>query len=223
MKAESRGLTRKSDQTRQRILDAAACTLAQRGYAGTSIKAIADSIDMQDASLYYHFESKDALVLEVLRVGTTLAEDAVNEAVQALGEDPDPLLALRAAIVAHASAVLGMGDYPRANVRNFGQLPPQIADAHMPYQKRYGNVWRALLHSAMASGRIRRDLNESAVRLLILGALNWAPEWYVPTGELSPAAVGERMADMVLAGVMTPAEAVQRADRSRKAQRSNMR
>lgn len=208
MTAESRGPTRKSDLTRQRILDAAAGTLALRGYAGTSIKAIADSIGMQDASLYYHFESKDALVLEVLRVGTTLAETAVNEAVQALGEDPDPLLALRVAIVAHASTILGMGDYPRANVRNFGQLPPEIAAAHMPYQKRYGNVWRTLLRSALASGRIRQDVNESALRLLILGALNWAPEWYVPVGEMSPAAVGEQMADMVLAGLMTPVEAL---------------
>lgn len=202
MSAQGQGLTRKSDQTRQRILDAAASTLADRGYAGTSIKAIADSIDMKDASLYYHFESKDALVLEVLRVGTTLAEDAVIEAVNALGADRDPLEALRAAIVAHASAVLGMGDYPRANVRNFGQLPPEIADAHMGQQRRYGNVWRKLLQAAIASGRIRQDVDASTARLLILGALNWAPEWYRPEGDLSPAAVGEQMACMVLEGLI---------------------
>ena len=201
MKAESRRLNRKSDHTRQRILDAAASTLASRGYAGTSIKAIADSIDMKDASLYYHFESKEALVLEVLRLGTTLAEEAVKEAVHALGKDPDPLEALRTAIVAHASAVLGMGDYPRANVRNFGQLPPEIASAHMGQQRRYGNVWRKLLQAAMASGRIRQNLDASAVRMLILGALNWAPEWYKPDGDLTPASIGEQMAGMVIEGL----------------------
>lgn len=202
MNVESRPTMRKSDQTRQRILDAAASTLASRGYAGTSIKAIADSIDMKDASLYYHFESKDELVLEVLRLGTTLAEDAVRRAVSALGEDPDPLDALRAAIVAHASAVLGMGDYPRANVRNFGQLPPEIANAHMGHQRRYGGVWRSLLQAAMDSGRIRQDLDASAARMLILGALNWAPEWYKPDGTLTPAGVGEQMACMVLEGLI---------------------
>ena len=201
MRAEGHRLTKKSDQTRQRILDAAASTLANRGYAGTSIKAIADSIDMKDASLYYHFESKDALVLEVLRLGTTLAEDAVVEAVKALGPDADALEALRAAIVAHASSVLGMGDYPRANVRNFGQLPPEIANAHMGLQRRYGDVWRKLIEKAMTSGRIRQDLDASAVRLLILGALNWAPEWYEPEGELPPDSVGQQMADMVLDGL----------------------
>lgn len=202
MEVESRRVMRKSDQTRQRILDAAASTLANRGYAGTSIKAIADSIDMKDASLYYHFESKDELVLEVLRLGTTLAEDAVTKAVNSLGKDPDPVEALRTAIVAHASAVLGMGDYPRANVRNFGQLPPEIADAHMGLQRRYGDVWRNLLQAAMASGRIRQDLDASAARMLILGALNWAPEWYKPDGDLPPGSVGEQMACMVLEGLI---------------------
>ena len=202
MNAQIRRLTRKSDQTRQRILDAAAQTLANRGYAGTSLKTIADAIDMQDASLYYHFESKDALVLEVLRVGVVLAESAVNDAVRALGTDPDPIEALRAAIIAHAGAVLGMGDYPRANVRNFGQFPSEIASAQMGHQQRYGNVWRELVQAAMDSGRIRQDLDPSAVRLLILGALNWAPEWYRPDGELPPDRIGEQMAAMIIEGLI---------------------
>lgn len=207
MKTVTRRLTRKSDETRQRILDAAASTLANRGYAGTSIKAIADAVEMQDASLYYHFESKDALVLEVLRVGVVLSEAAVNHAVNALGDDPDPIAALRAAIIAHASAVLGMGDYPCANVRNFGQLPPEIVEAQMSHQQRYGNVWRNLVQNAMATGRIRKDLDASAVRLLILGALNWAPEWYSLQGALSPQGVGELMAAMIIDGLTAPAAA----------------
>lgn len=207
MKAATRRLTRKSDETRQRILDAAASTLANRGYAGTSIKAIAHAVGMQDASLYYHFESKDALVLEVLRVGVVLSEAAVNHAVNALGDDPDPIAALRAAIIAHASAVLGMGDYPCANVRNFGQLPPEIVEAQMSHQQRYGNVWRNLVQNAMATGRIRKDLDASAVRLLILGALNWAPEWYSLQGALSPHGVGELMAAMIIDGLTAPAAA----------------
>ena len=211
MKAVTRRLTRKSDETRQRILDAAASTLANRGYAGTSIKAIADAVEMQDASLYYHFESKDALVLEVLRVGVVLSEAAVNHAVSALGDDPDPIAALREAIIAHASAVLGMGDYPCANVRNFGQLPPEIVGAQMSHQQRYGNVWRNLVQNAMASGRIRKDLDASAVRLLILGALNWAPEWYSLQGALSPHGIGELMATMIIDGLTAPVAAARTA------------
>ena len=59
----------------------------------------------------------------------------------------------------------------------------------------------------MASGRIRQDLDASAVRLLILGALNWAPEWYSLQGDLSPDGVGELMAAMIIDGLTAPGAA----------------
>ena len=158
-------------------------------------------------------------MLEVLRVGVALSEAAVNDAVRALGTDPDPIEALRAAIIAHAGAVLGMGDYPRANVRNFGQLPREIADAQMSHQQRYGDVWRKLIQAALASGCMRHDLDPRAARLLILGALNWAPEWYKSRGELSPRDVGEQMAAMIIEGLVAP-EATQPARRTASSKRN---
>jgi len=195
-------MTTKAERTRRRILDATAHALATRGYGATSVKSIADAVGMQDASIYYHFASKDELVLEVLRIGTALAHDAVLDAVAALGEDPDPLDALRAAIVAHTVAVLGGDDYPRANVRTFGQLPPTVAEPHVAGHRAYGDVWRRLLQPLLDDGRARPGLDPTAVRLLILGALNWSIEWYDPDGELSPTALAEQMADLTLHGIL---------------------
>jgi TetR/AcrR family transcriptional regulator, cholesterol catabolism regulator len=193
-------MTKKSERTRQRILDAAASSLAAHGYSSTSLKSIAAAIDMQDASLYYHFASKDDLVLEVLRVGTALAHDAVVEAVADV--DLDPVAALRVAIVAHAVAVLGGGDYPRANVRSFGQLPPALAEQHRAQHREYGEVWRGLFEAAIDAGQIRSDLDPTATRLLVLGALNWAIEWYHAGAGLDPAELGDQLATMVLAGAL---------------------
>ena len=192
----------KSERTRQRILDAAAAALARRGYGSTSLRAIAASIGMQDASLYYHFDSKDDLVAEVLRVGTALAHDAVVDAVDALGPDPDPVEALRTAIVAHAVAVLGGDDYPRVNVRSFGQLPAELAEVHAAQHRDYGRVWHRLLTAGIERGHLRDDLDPAATRLLVLGGLNWAIEWYDPAGPLSPTELGEQLATMVLDGLL---------------------
>jgi AcrR family transcriptional regulator len=193
--------TPKSERTRTRILDAAAHALATRGYAATSLRGIAESIDMQDASLYYHFASKDELVLEVLAIGTALAHDAVEEALAASDVDADPVAALRSAIVAHATAVLGGGDYPRANVRSYGQLPPEVDAVHRSQQRAYGAVWTGVIDAAIDGGHVRADLDPSATRLLILGALNWAIEWYRPGGALDPADLGQQLATIVLSGL----------------------
>jgi AcrR family transcriptional regulator len=44
--------------TRERILEAARELFAERGYAGTSIRDIAERLDMTKAALYYHFPGK---------------------------------------------------------------------------------------------------------------------------------------------------------------------
>ena len=58
---------RRAAETRKRILDAALHCFAARGYEGTSMRQLAECCDLTDAALYYHFESKQALMEAVLR------------------------------------------------------------------------------------------------------------------------------------------------------------
>ncbi|MBK8220876.1 MAG: TetR/AcrR family transcriptional regulator [Candidatus Obscuribacter sp.] len=53
---------RKRDETRQQILTAASSLFAVRGYFNTSIDDIADLADLARGTVFYHFESKEALV-----------------------------------------------------------------------------------------------------------------------------------------------------------------
>ncbi len=56
---------RGNQHTRQRILQAAAALFAERGFDGTSMKALAARVGLSDAALYYYFRSKHE-VLEAL-------------------------------------------------------------------------------------------------------------------------------------------------------------
>lgn len=61
--------------TRQRVLVAAVELFSANGYAGTSIRDIADTMGMTKAALYYHFAGKE----EILRAVTApLREDMTN-------------------------------------------------------------------------------------------------------------------------------------------------
>ena len=194
---------KKSDRTRQDILDATASSLATVGYTATTVKLIAESIGMQDASIYYHFASKDELVGQVLDIGTSLAVDAVDRALAALPDEHDPREALQVAIVAHAEAVLGGGDYPRANVRSFGQLPPELVVRHRKGHRDYGEIWTRLIDEGVESGALRSDLNRSVARLVIIGALCWAIEWFDAGEIVSATEVGEHVFQMVVNGLST--------------------
>jgi AcrR family transcriptional regulator len=64
--------------TRERILEAARGLFTERGYAGTSIRDIAERLEMTKAALYYHFPGKQdvlsALVEPWLKEIDALAE-----------------------------------------------------------------------------------------------------------------------------------------------------
>ena len=56
------GKTRKGEQTRARILECALAMFRERGYDGTTMRAIADGAGVSLGNAYYYFASKDHLI-----------------------------------------------------------------------------------------------------------------------------------------------------------------
>jgi AcrR family transcriptional regulator len=190
----------KSERTRERILDAAAVAFRERGFAATRLSDIAERAQLQTPSLYYHFASKEELIEEVLAVGVVKTWEHVKARVAEV--DPgDHLGKLRAAIGAHVEMVLETGNYSAANLRLYGQMPLEIRQRLQRIQRKVGRYWADLLTEAAAAGAIRSDLDLSATRMLLLGALNWAVEWYRP-GELSPEQLADQASELVLGGLV---------------------
>ena len=199
--------TRKSEQTRERLLDAAARVLRDKGYAGARLADIAEAAEMHTPGVYYYFGSKEELVAEVLRTGVARAQAFVEERVAAVPDGRPALDRLRAAIEGHVLMVLEIGDYTSANIRIFGQLPDDIRARHLAQQRAYGDLWRSLLEDARAAGELRPDLDLSVIRMLILGSLNWTVEWY-ENGMLPAAEVARHATTMICDGLrLDPARA----------------
>jgi AcrR family transcriptional regulator len=59
--------TAKSAQTRQLLLDTAMKLFATKGFAGTTMRSIAQESGLSLGNAYYYFESKDSIVHELFR------------------------------------------------------------------------------------------------------------------------------------------------------------
>jgi AcrR family transcriptional regulator len=66
--------------TADRILDAAESLFAAHGFAGTSVRDIANAVGLNPASLYNHFANKEALYEAVLARGIRPLVDLLEEA-----------------------------------------------------------------------------------------------------------------------------------------------
>jgi AcrR family transcriptional regulator len=171
---------RRSEVSRQQILDVAAKLFRARGYTETSLRDIGEQAGMKAASLYYHFASKEKLAAEVLLIGVQRVHRAVVMAVDALGEAAGARSRLEAAIAAHLETLLDESDYTSAHIRCFPYAPATLRGQLSTARREYEAVWRGLLDDVAASDALPPAMDRNAARLAILGALNWSLEWVDP-------------------------------------------
>jgi AcrR family transcriptional regulator len=170
----------KAVRTRERIVAAAAHVLSRKGYAGTRLADVADRAQLQAPAIYYYFPSRDDLIEEVMWAGIARMREHQDRVLAALPPEADPLDRIDAAVEAHLRYCLEVSDYTTAAIRNAGQVPERIRIRYSAEAARYGDIWRQLLQDADGAGLLRPGLDPVAARMMVLGALNWAAEWWNP-------------------------------------------
>jgi AcrR family transcriptional regulator len=186
---------------RKQILDAAARVLARRGYVSTQLSEIASEAHTQSGSLYYHFDSREELIEEVLLEGVRLLFARTRAVVDEMPPGSTPMERLCAAIRAHLKYALVESAYALAAARSGGQLPEDMWKRINAKFRLYGKFVDDLIQAAMKSGEIDPRLNRSALRMLIIGAANYTPEWYHRGGPLSVDQISDLLIRLMVRGV----------------------
>jgi AcrR family transcriptional regulator len=178
----ARGRPRKTDEERddgnrrQQLLTAAARLFRRKGFDATSTRDIAAAVGMHSGSPFYHFKSKDALLCAVMEEGM---QAALARQTQALNLAPagEPLAQIRRLIRAHFETLLGPGnDFVPVMLYEHRSLNARQRAVLAAMQAKYEAAWIPVLEALHASGHLRAPVKLS--RLFILGALNWAVQWF---------------------------------------------
>jgi TetR/AcrR family transcriptional regulator, cholesterol catabolism regulator len=167
----------KSEKSRDSILVAAARLFRRQGYSATTLRQIAATAEIKAASIYYYFDSKEAILEEVLHRGLIGIFESVKTVVKEAGK-VSHRRRIGLAIEAHLVALLEASDFSSANIRIYGQLPEHLKKAHRPLRRAYAKYWDQLFLAARRAGEIRADIEIVPLRIFVLGALNWTIEWF---------------------------------------------
>tara|TARA_R110002012_G_scaffold63561_2_gene167234 strand:- start:114 stop:737 length:624 start_codon:yes stop_codon:yes gene_type:complete len=192
----------KPEVGRAGILDAAALLFGQHGYGAVSLRMIAQAAGIKAGSIYYHFASKDAIIVEILDVGIRVVHNEARARIEALPAGSPASDVFRAVLRGHLCALLEHGDYTSANVRIFGQVPPAVREANLPVRHAYESFLDDLLSGLQARGAIRDNVNLPRFRLLLIGALNATLEWFDPQ-KGSAEELADDYADTFMNGILT--------------------
>ncbi len=173
---------------RASIVEAAIDVFASRGYAGASTREIAQAAHLKQGHLYYYFRSKDDLLFEIVDDLHDAFLAGPDEWVAALsGED-----AVRSFVRAHVALVCARNRQTMVAYESWRFLTDErrmvISGKRRSYEHRFAQVVRSL-----GPGH-----GEAVDVKSVLGLMNWAYQWYDPTGEATPTALGERLADLAI-------------------------
>lgn len=192
----ARGRAATYDDQRGLILQRAAELFAQRGYAATSMNAVAEACGCSKPTLYHYFRDKDALLVSIC-----------DEHVRRLHALTTEVLALPLA--------------PQAQLRELvTRILDEYADAQHAHRvltedvrflgaadqaRILGREREVVAGFARVVGAIRPDLQAAALAkpltMLLFGMINWMFTWLRPAGELDHAAMAPIVADLFLGGL----------------------
>jgi len=183
----------RQNSRRMALLDAAAHLFRARGFEGTSVRDIAAAAGLTPAAIYSHFASKDDLLLAVYAEGVGRIAARVDAAA---ARESNPRGRLAAACEAHLETLLDRGDYARVVIRVLPQDVPSRTAALVALRDGYEARFTRLLDALVPLSASERHY----LRLLLMGAMNWAQNWYRPDGD-PPRVIARRFLDL-LTGVI---------------------
>ncbi|MBV1895382.1 MAG: TetR/AcrR family transcriptional regulator [Rhodobacteraceae bacterium] len=161
-----------ANNRRELVLETAAGFFVRKGFNGTSIRDIAKAAGMLPGSLYYHFPSKEAVLVAVFEEGVRRISQAVDSALADCQDDA--WLRLQAACTAHLATLLEGSDFAHVVVR----VVPRDAPGAETELVTLRNAYEARFITLVKDLPLPPETDPSLFRLMLIGAMNHAPLWY---------------------------------------------
>lgn len=179
------------------IVKVAAKIFKAKGYHAATVQDIANDVGMLKGSLYYHIQSKEQLLVEVLLSAVEVLRGGLS---RVLSSGLSPGEKLEQAILFHIRAYLDNVELP-VFYNELSNLPPGSREKINSAIKEYEDVWLAILREGTFTGVFREDLPPRIILQSIFGMCNWTYTWFKQDGKLSPVEVGEIFAKIILEGI----------------------
>jgi AcrR family transcriptional regulator len=181
---------------REEIIDVAARVIAERGIKGATVRDIGQAAGILSGSLYYHFESKEQIVLEVLLPSVQAQHE---RALRLRAESASASEALEALI---RDSVNTTARYPNQSVilrneaRAFRDIEALAPIAEM--RSKMLALFVDVVTEGQRSGEFRRGIDADIVVRAIFDGMLGAARWFDGPRRRKPDQVAAALVDLYL-------------------------
>ena len=159
----------KGEETRQRIIAAAAPIFNKQGYAGCALSDIMAATGLEKGGIYRHFESKEEIAAEAFDYAWTISM-ALRR--QGMEEIPNHVDRLKKHIAAFVSRSTIPGGCPLLNTGvDSDNGNPILRERVQKALRGWEKMLRTTLADGIAAGTVREDVDADKVARLIISGL----------------------------------------------------
>ncbi|SAK96307.1 TetR family transcriptional regulator [Caballeronia temeraria] len=185
---------------REQILELAAAKFAQTSYPSTSMADLAAASGTSKARLYHYYESKEAILFDLLdrytkRLMLIIAEVEGSSQRRGLGE--------REAFADLVRAFLA--EYETSHSRHVALLNDvkylEEAQREIVLDRQRDIVAAFARQLARAYPKRATKDNQTALTMMVFGMINWTFTWLKPGGKLGYSEFAEQVVDMIENGL----------------------
>ncbi|MDO3650573.1 TetR/AcrR family transcriptional regulator [Nocardia mangyaensis] len=187
---------------RAELLDLAADLFAERGLRATTVRDIADSAGILSGSLYHHFDSKEAMVDEILR---GFLDDLFGRYREIATAGLSSRETLEALVIAsyeafdrhHAAVAIYQAEAKNLrDVDRFGYI--------RDFNTEFRDLWHRVLTAGVADGSFRPELDVELAFRFLRDTVWVAVRWYTPGGPITVKNLAQQYLTIVLDGLTVP-------------------
>jgi TetR/AcrR family transcriptional regulator, cholesterol catabolism regulator len=188
-------------ERREEILALASKIFADKGYASTTVREIADAAGILSGSLYHHFASKEAMLDEIMHGFLDHIVEQYRATVAAGG---DPIDVLRALI---REAFSSLGGNPAALAVMINEFNFLVQFPRFLYLREGAEeterLWTGVIEAGMRTGVFRSDIDARMIYRFMRDTIWISVRWYRPEGKYSPEEIADFYVAMLLDGLAT--------------------
>lgn len=182
---------------KDQIKHVAALLFSEKGYSATSMRDIAEDMEMEAASLYNHINSKEE-ILHAICFSTAdqflTAIDEVND-IYFNGEQK-----LRMAVKNHVKILTDNLAEAKVFLREWRHLNEDHLVEFIAMRDEYEDGIESILQTGI-NENLFQEVDKKFATLNILSSVNWIVEWYKPNGKMNAEEVADKLCDFMLTGL----------------------
>jgi TetR/AcrR family transcriptional regulator, cholesterol catabolism regulator len=194
-------MTRAANQTRRNsyddLVDVATRLFSEHGYAGTTVRMIADALGVKSGSLYSHISTKEEILK---KIAGEVADDFLEGARKASELEGSAEERLRALVRHHVDVVHRRQEAVTVYYDQWRGLDKDSREEISQKRRTYDRRFTQVIEAGIEAGDFEPVDVRQAV-LVLLSACHWTYVWYNRRGPRKPQEIADGYVELILTGL----------------------